>query len=44
MNPFVHLLNYRAIVCAGLDCKYAVLPIHIDSYLDSLRYNYNKEH
>ena len=43
MNPFTHLPNYRAIVCLGQKCKYAVLPIHVDSHLSSPHHNYNKE-
>lgn len=43
MNPFVHLPNYRAIVCTSLECKYAVLPIYVDSHLSSPHHNYNKE-
>jgi len=43
MNLFIHLPNYRAIVYAGLACKYAVLPIHVDSHLSHPRHNYNTE-
>jgi len=37
------LSDYRVIVCIGLQCKYAVLPIHVDSHLSDVRYNYKKE-
>jgi hypothetical protein len=43
MNPFIHLPNYGVIVCVGPKCKYAVLPIHVDSYLSNACHNYNKE-
>jgi len=43
MNPFIHLPNYHVIVCAGPRCKYAVLPIHVDSHLSDARHNYSKE-
>ena len=43
MNPFIHLPNYRVIVCAGPRCKYVVLPIHVDSHLGDARHNYSKE-
>jgi hypothetical protein len=43
MNPFIHLPNYHVIVCAGPRCKYAVLPIHVDSHLSDTRHNYSKE-
>ena len=43
MNPFIHLPNYRVIVCTGPECKYAVLPIHVGQHLSSTRHNYNKE-
>ena len=43
MNPFIHLPNYRVIVCTGPQCKYAVLPIHVDSHLSNVRHNYKKE-
>jgi hypothetical protein len=43
MNLFIHLPNYRIIVYTGLKCKYAILPIHVDSYLSNSRYNYNRE-
>ena len=43
MNPFVHLPDYYVIVCSGPRCKYAVLPIHVDSHLSDARHNYNKE-
>jgi hypothetical protein len=43
MNPFIHLPNYHVIVCAGPRCKYAVLPIHVDSHLSDARHNYNRE-
>ena len=43
MNPFVHLPNFRIIVCTGQKCKYAVLPIHVDRHLSDPRHNYNKE-
>lgn len=43
MNPFVHLPDYQAIVCTSPECKYAVLPIHVDSHLSSPRHNYNRE-
>ena len=43
MNPFIHLSDYRVIVCTGPQCKYAVLPIHVDSHLSDVRHNYKKE-
>src|SRR5277367_6555500 len=43
MNPFIHLSNFRIIVCSGPRCKYAVLPVHVDSHLSDPRHNYNKE-
>ena len=43
MNPFIHLPNFRVIVCAGPKCKYAILPIHVDSHLSNPRHDYNKE-
>jgi Orsellinic acid/F9775 biosynthesis cluster protein D len=43
MNLFIHLPNYYAIICIGPKCKYAILPIHVDSHLSDLRHNYNKE-
>jgi hypothetical protein len=43
MNPFIHLRDYRVIVCAGPKCKYAILPIHVDGHLSDARHNYNKE-
>jgi len=43
MNPFIHLPDYRVIVCAGPRCKYVVLPIHVDSHLGDARHNYSKE-
>ena len=43
MNPFIHLPNFRIIVCTGQKCKYAVLPIHVDSHLSGPHHNYNKE-
>jgi Orsellinic acid/F9775 biosynthesis cluster protein D len=43
MNPFIHLPDYRVIVCAGPECKYAILPIHVDRHLSSSRHNYSKE-
>ena len=43
MNPFIHLPNYHVIVYVGPRCKYAVLPIHVDSHLSNARHNYNKE-
>ena len=43
MNPFIHLPNYHVIVCAGPRCKYAVLPVHVDSHLSDARHNYSKE-
>src|SRR5277367_2729415 len=43
MNPFIHLPNYHVIVCVGPRCKYAVLPIHVDSHLSNARHNYSKE-
>ena len=43
MNPFIHLPNYRVIICAGPECKYAILPIHVDRHLSNSRHNYNKE-
>jgi Orsellinic acid/F9775 biosynthesis cluster protein D len=43
MNPFIHLPKYRVIVCTGPKCKYAVLPVYVDSYLRDLRHDYDKE-
>jgi hypothetical protein len=43
MNPFIHLPDFNIIVCTGQKCKYAILPIHMDSHLSSPRHNYNKE-
>ena len=43
MNPFIHLPNYRVIVCEGPECKYAILPIHVNRHLSDSRHNYNKE-
>ena len=43
MNPFLHLPNFRVIVCSGPRCKYAILPIHVDSHLSDPRHNYNPE-
>lgn len=43
MNPFVHLPEYHVIVCSGQKCKYAVLPVHINSHLGSPHHNYNRE-
>ena len=43
MNPFIYLPSFCAIVCIGLECKYAVLPIYVDSHLSHPRYNYNRE-
>ena len=43
MNPFIHLPDYRIIVYTGPKCKYAILPIHVDSHLSDSRHNYNKE-
>ena len=43
MNLFIHLPKYHVVVCAGKECKYAVLPIHIDSYLSSPYHNYTQE-
>jgi hypothetical protein len=43
MNPFIHLPKYRVIVCTGLECKYAVLPIYVDSHLRDPRHDYDKE-
>src|SRR5450432_2318610 len=43
MNPFIHLPDYHVIVYVGPRCKYAVLPIHIDSHLGNARHNYSKE-
>jgi len=43
MNPFIHLPDYHVIVCVGPKCKYAVLPIHVDSHLSDARHNYSKE-
>jgi hypothetical protein len=43
MNPFTHLPDFHVIVCTGPKCKFAVLPIHVDSHLSSLHHNYNKE-
>jgi Orsellinic acid/F9775 biosynthesis cluster protein D len=31
------------LVCTGKECKYAVLPIHINSHLSSACHNYNPE-
>ena len=43
MNPFIHLPNYHVIVCIGPKCKYAILPVHVDSHLSDARHNYSKE-
>jgi hypothetical protein len=43
MNPFIHLPDYHVIVCLGPRCKYAILPVHADSYLREERHNYSKE-
>jgi hypothetical protein len=43
MNPFIHLPDYHVIVYARPKCKYAVLPIHVDSHLSNVRHNYNRE-
>jgi hypothetical protein len=43
MNPFIHLPDYHVIICVGPRCKYAVLPIHVDSHLSNARHNYSKE-
>ena len=43
MNPFVHLPKYYVVVCTGKECKYAVLPVYVDSHLSSSHYNYNQE-
>src|SRR3984893_13282455 len=43
MNPFVHLTDFHIIVYIGQKCKYAMLPIHMDSHLSSPHHNYNKE-
>jgi hypothetical protein len=40
---FIHLPEYQVIVYTGPECKYAVLPIYIDSHLSSLCHNYSKE-
>jgi hypothetical protein len=42
MNPFVHLPEYHVVVCTGKECKYAVLPSHIDSHLNRSHHNYNQ--
>src|SRR5271168_4067523 len=43
MNPFIHLPSHRTIVCVGPKCKYAILPVHVDSHLSDPRHNYNRE-
>jgi len=43
INLFIYLSDYRVIVCIRPQCKYAVLPIHVDSHLSDMRYNYKKE-
>jgi Orsellinic acid/F9775 biosynthesis cluster protein D len=43
MNLFIYLPNYRVIICTRLQCKYTVLPIHVDSYLSNVCHNYKKE-
>jgi len=43
INLFIYLSNYHVIICIGLQCKYAVLPIHVDSHLSDVCYNYKKE-
>jgi len=43
MNPFIHLPNYRIIICTGPKCKYAILPIHVDNHLSDPRHNYSRE-
>jgi hypothetical protein len=37
------LSDYNVIVCTEQTYRYIVLFIYIDSYLNSSRYNYNKE-
>jgi hypothetical protein len=42
MDPFVYLLEYRVIVY--IECKHAVLPSNVDTYLqDENTYNITKE-
>jgi hypothetical protein len=43
MNPFVHLPEYHVVVCTGKECRYAVLPVHVDSHLSSPHHGYNPE-
>jgi len=43
INLFIYLSDYCVIVCIGPQCKYAVLPIYMDSHLSDVRYNYKKE-
>ena len=42
MEPFVHLPEYRIIIC--VECKHAVLPSHVDAHLkDENKHNASKE-
>jgi hypothetical protein len=42
MDPFVHLLEYKVIIC--IECKYAILLNNINTYLrDENTYNMVKE-
>jgi hypothetical protein len=43
INLFVHLLDYNVIVYTEQIYRYTVLSIYINSYLNSLCHNYNKE-
>ena len=41
MEPFIHLPQYRVIVCR--QCKYAVLPSQIDAHLSSKKHGLGKD-